>query len=80
MNATADRIRSSALLQVLLGAVAGALVAVLVGLAVVAMAPDNGFGALAAATVTLLFGIPAGAILGGAAGYWMGRRGAGPDA
>lgn len=74
MSPTADRIRSSVLLRVLLGAVAGVLIAVLVGLAAVTMAPDDGFGDLAAAAVTLVFGIPAGAILGGVAGFLIGRR------
>jgi hypothetical protein len=74
VSPTTDRIRSSSLLRVLLGAVAGVLIAVLVGLAAVAMAPDNGFGDLAAAAVTLVFGIPAGAILGGVAGFLIGRR------
>ena len=78
MSPTTDRIRSSSLLRVLLGAVAGVLIAVLVGLAAVAMAPDNGFGDLAAAAVTLVFGIPAGAILGGVAGFLIGRRKADP--
>jgi hypothetical protein len=74
VSPTTDRIRSSSLLRVLLGAVAGVLIAVLVGLAAVAMAPDNGFGDLAAAAVTLVFGIPAGAILGSVAGFLIGRR------
>jgi hypothetical protein len=78
VSPTTDRIRSSSLLRVLLGAVAGVLIAVLVGLAAVAMAPDNGFGDLAAAAVTLVFGIPAGAILGGVAGFLIGRRKADP--
>lgn len=78
MSPTTDRIKSSALLRVLLGAVAGVLVAVVVGLAAVAMAPENGFGDLAAAAVTLVFGIPAGAILGGVAGFLIGRRKADP--
>jgi hypothetical protein len=77
VSATTDRIRSSALLRVLLGAVAGVLIAVLLGLAAVAMAPDNGFGDLAAAAVTLVFGIPAGAILGGVVGFLVGRQKAG---
>jgi hypothetical protein len=78
VSPTTDRIRSSSLLRVLLGAVAGVLIAVLVGLAAVAMAPDNGFGDLAAAAVTLVFGIPAGAILGGVAGFLIVRRKADP--
>lgn len=76
MSESRDRIRRSALLRILLGAVAGVILAVVIGLIAVAMAPDDGFGDLAAATVTLVFGIPTGAILGGAAGYWVGRRGA----
>ncbi len=74
MSDARDRIRRSALLRILLGAVAGVVLAVVIGLIAVARAPDDGFGDLAAATVTLVFGIPAGAILGGAAGYWVGRR------
>lgn len=68
------RSRSGMVVRVLIGAVAGAVLAVLIGLVAVALAPDDGFGDLAAATVTLVFGVPAGAILGGVAGYLVSRR------
>ncbi|HUG32656.1 MAG TPA: hypothetical protein VMM14_07180 [Acidimicrobiia bacterium] len=57
------------------GAVAGAALAVLIGLIAMPLAPDDGFADLAAATVSLVFGVPAGAILGGVGGYLVGRRG-----
>lgn len=75
MTAANDgRSRSAMVIRVLLGAVTGAVLAVLIGLVAVALAPDDGFGDLAAATVTLVFGVPAGVILGGVAGYLLGRR------
>lgn len=61
-------------IRVLIGAVAGAVLALVMGLIAVALAPDDGFGDLAAAAVTLVFGVPVGAILGGVAGYLVGRR------
>ena len=66
--------RSAMVIRVLVGAVSGAVLAVLIGLIAVALAPDDGFGDLAAATVTLVFGVPAGAILGGVVGFLVGRR------
>lgn len=71
----AGRFRSGMVIRVLVGAVAGAGLAVLIGLIAVALAPEDGFGDLAAATVTLVFGVPAGVILGGVGGYLVGRRG-----
>ena len=56
-----------------LGALIGVLVAVGIGLIAVALAPDDGFGDLAAAAVTTVFGLPLGAIAGGVLGYWLGR-------
>lgn len=56
-----------------IGAVIGVLLAVGIGLIAVALAPTDGFGDLAAAAVTLVFGIPAGAVIGGFLGYWIGR-------
>lgn len=74
MSSITRRIRASAPLHILVGAVAGVILAVVIGLIAVALAPDDGFGDLAAAAVTLVFGVPAGAIIGGATGYWLGRR------
>lgn len=56
-----------------LGALVGVLIAVGIGLIAVALAPDEGFGDLAAAAVTTVFGLPLGAIVGGSLGYWLGR-------
>lgn len=78
MSETTQRSRPSLLVWILLGAVAGMILAALVGVVAVALAPDNGFGDLAAATVTLVFGIPFGAVLGGIGGYWLRRRRPGP--
>lgn len=47
--------------------------AVGIGLIAVAVADSEGFGDLAAAAVTIVFGLPAGAIVGGLLGFWLGR-------
>lgn len=60
--------------RVLLGAVAGALVGVVIGLIWMALAPDNGMGDLAAAAVMTVFLIPGGFIIGGGLGFWRSRR------
>lgn len=59
--------------RVLIGAVAGMALAVGIGLIAVAVADSAGFGDLAAAAVTIVFGLPAGAIVGGFLGFWLGR-------
>lgn len=60
-------------LRFLVGALLGMALAVGVGLVAVALAPKEGFGDLAAAAVTVVFGLPAGALLGGVVLYWLGR-------
>jgi hypothetical protein len=52
---------------------AGVLLALGIGLIAVGVAPSDGWGDLAAAAVTLVFGLPAGALIGGFLGYWIGR-------
>lgn len=54
--------------------VVGGLVALGLGLTAVALAPDNGFGDLAAAAVTRVILVPVG-ILGGAVVGWLTGRG-----
>ena len=58
----------------LTGAVLGALVALSLGLAAVALAPENGFADLAAAAVTRVILVPAGLVVGGAVGLGTARR------
>ena len=57
-----------------LGVVIGAVVAFGLGLVWIQSAPDNGFGDLAAATVTVVFLVPIGAVVGGFIGHRRGRR------
>jgi hypothetical protein len=61
--------------SVLLGAAAGAIVGLVIGFIWMALAPNNGFGDLAAAAVMTVFLIPGGLIIGGGLGYWRSRRG-----
>ena len=56
-------------LPVVVGAIAGVVIALAIGLAAIALAPENGFADLAAATVTRVFLVPVGAIVGGVVGY-----------
>ena len=60
--------------RILMGAVVGMGLAVGIGLIAVAIADTEGFGDLAAAAVTIVLGLPAGAIVGGFIGYWLGRK------
>lgn len=71
-----DRLRRiHPLVRVVLGAIAGMALAIGIGLIAVNLASGQGFGDLAAASVTIVFGLPAGALLGGLALYWLGRDG-----
>lgn len=60
--------------KVIIGAVLGALIGLGIGLAAIALAPNNGFGDLAAAAVTTVFLIPAGVVIGGLVAFWRQRR------
>ncbi len=60
-------------LRTVLFAIAGGVVALLVGLIWVALAPDNGFGDLAAASVTVVFLIPLGLVIGAIWGWRSAR-------
>lgn len=60
--------------RVLAFAVLGGLIALVLGLAAVALAPDNGFADLAAAAVTRVFLVPLGILAGAVAGWLTGRR------
>lgn len=59
--------------RVLAFAVIGGLTALVVGMAAVALAPDNGFADLAAAAVTSVFLVPLGVLVGGGVGWYTGR-------
>lgn len=61
------------ILGILVGAISGAGFALLVGLLWIALSPDNGFGDLAAAAMTKVVLIPAGALVGGAVGFRFAR-------
>ena len=60
--------------RVLASAVLGGLIALVLGLAAVALAPDNGFADLAAAAVTRVFLVPLGILAGAVTGWLTGRR------
>lgn len=60
--------------RVLVFAVLGGLVGLGIGLVAIALAPENGFGDLAAAAVTRVFLIPVGLVAGGVVGWFTGRR------
>lgn len=55
-------------------AVIGGLAALIVGLAAVAFAPDDGFADLAAAAVTRVFLVPLGMLAGAVTAWVTGRR------
>jgi hypothetical protein len=55
--------------RVILWAILGGLVALLLGLAGVALAPDEGFADLALASMTRIFFVPLGVVIGGVIGW-----------
>ncbi|MGD2042249.1 MAG: hypothetical protein PVJ28_01255 [Acidimicrobiia bacterium] len=60
--------------RVVLFAVLGGLTALLLGLAGVALAPDDGFVDLAFASLTKIFFVPLGVVIGAAVGWRTGTR------
>ena len=60
--------------RVILFALLGGLVALLLGLAAVALAPDDGFVDLAFASLTKIFFVPLGLVVGAAIGWRTGTR------
>ncbi len=73
MSRATPRLRVS-LARVLAFAVLGGLVALVLGMAAIALAPDNGFGDLAAAAVTRVVLVPLGIVSGAAVGWFTGRE------
>ncbi|MGD2060068.1 MAG: hypothetical protein PVF87_04320 [Acidimicrobiia bacterium] len=61
-------------LRVVLSAFAGGAVALLIGLIGVALAPDNGFADLAFASMTKIFFVPLGLVVGAVIGWRTGTR------
>lgn len=57
------------LMRVIVSGVSGALIALLLGLLAVALAPDNGFADLAFASVTKIFLMPLGLVIGATIGW-----------
>ncbi len=57
------------LMRVILFGLAGGAIALLIGLAAVALAPDNGFADLAFASLTKIFFIPLGIVIGATIGW-----------
>ena len=69
-----DRLRTiHPFARIVMGALAGMALAAGIGVIAVSLASSDGFGDLAAAAVTIVFGLPAGAVIGGLALYWLGR-------
>lgn len=73
MSRATPRIRVP-LARVLAFAVLGGLVALVLGMAAIALAPNNGFADLAAAAVTRVILVPIGILSGAAAGWLTGRE------
>ena len=73
MSGRTSPLRSRAA-RVLAYAVIGGLIALAVGLAAVVLAPEDGFGDLAAAAVTRVVLVPAGILIGGVFGWTSSRR------
>lgn len=60
--------------RILLFAIIGGLIALALGLAAVALAPDDGFADLAAASLTKIFLVPTGIVAGAVVGWRTGSR------
>lgn len=66
--------RAALISRIVVSSLAGALLGLLVGLIAMALAPDDGLGDLAAATVTKVLLVPAGLMVGAASGWWSRRK------
>lgn len=73
MSGTHTKSTNDRLYATLLGAVAGAATGLLIGVVAFLLAPENGFGDLAAAAVTRVFLLPAGTLIGAAIGWFKTR-------
>ncbi|NND02064.1 MAG: hypothetical protein HKN91_04695 [Acidimicrobiia bacterium] len=76
------RTTTSMPVSIAVGAVTGAVLALGLGLLAVAIVPDDGFADLGVAAFTTVIGVPAGAVIGAAVGWWVNhhhRRGDDPS-
>ena len=63
----------SRVIKIVFGSIGGGLLALSIGLLVVDLAPENGFGDLVAATLTAIVLVPIGVVAGAASTYMRTR-------